>query len=1059
LTKLTSQGLVAFSTRVGGSASESGQAISLNVSGDVFVGGSTDSPDFGATANAYQARPVGSHGVDAFVARYPANGGPANFVSVFGGAGDDHIAGVVTGSDGNLYVAGWTTSIDLPIAGAPQRAIGGGIDGFVAGLSMTTPTLLFSTFLGGRQQDLLFGIAESRPGRLTVSGMSLSSDYPLAAPVQPGRGGGSDGVVSEFDLTDTQPPQTEVSSGPSDPSPGNSAKFTFRAPNENAVTYECAIDDAVFEACVSPIEYRALDQGTHTFYVRASDASNYVEQAPVSYSWAVDADPPETTIAVAPPSVSPKATVELQFSSDQAQSSFECALDGGTLRPCAPIMTFADLAEGSHSVVVRATDPAGNTDTSPASVTWSVDLTPPTTSLTTSLLKVSPLTTAIFRLASPDTSATFLCALDDGDAAPCTSPAEYAGLGEGVHRFTAFAVDEAGNDDKTGASYQWRIETAPPSGRVDEPLPGLTNQRTVDLHFSANEPATFKCRVDDKAFAACESPKTFTDLDEGEHTFEVKATDLSGKPDPDPPVVSWRIDLTPPTAPALASPADGAPAERQLPTFAWEPATDQDSAMESYTLLIDGAPATPVPASDCSDARCSAAPPAALADGPHTWSVRSREAAGNTTSSPTRTFTVDAAGPSAPDAQEPVSDTVVAAAQAGLRWRASTDPGSGLASYAIAIDGQARATGLPAATTSWTTDGELANGRHEWSVTAIDRNGNRTTGATGSFIIDRTAPVASFTTVPPRPYYVDQTITFDGGGSEDPGGRIVRYDWDLDGDGAYEQSDAGPVIAHTYNVKEAGPVAVSLRVTDQARRATSTTQVIELSSTRPGATIVSLAGRADFTRFPKVNLRISPPSGATAMQISNQSGAFGAAVTRPITKAVEIVEGWDLAPFGDPTRGTPTTTAAVYVTFLAGPIPLPGNYSGQIGVDNRAPIVTAPKVATKGAYPLLKADVTDKAGSGVARVQVTTSKKQPGKQAFYALPPGSGNRINVRVKFVKGKASGALEIRKGAKKVYMRVEDALGNRSTFVPVTITKSGQIKKITAKKSKKTKKKAKQ
>jgi PKD domain/Beta-propeller repeat len=1053
VTKLDGHGKIAFSTLLGGRGRDEGRGITVGPSGRVFVVGDSDSNDFPVTPDALQ-KPSELRSDNAFVTRWSADGGPAEFSTMLGGSADERAHAVVADSDDHAYVVGETTSERFPIKGAVQPTGGDERfykkDGFASGIATTSPGLMFSTFLGGVDDDSLTGVALGAAGMLTVTGQTKSSDFITKAAGQPSAGGAIDAVVASFQLGDYDPPDTTLVSGPPEAATLNAATFAFSSPDGGDGTrFECSVDaETVYAACSSGATFRALPQGRHTFRARAIDASNNIDPTPAVYSWVIDATQPDTTISTSLPSITNQTTAEFRFDADQADATFECRLDDADFTPCDPVTSFAGLEGGTHTVEARATDPAGNTDTSPAAATWSVDLKPPTTALTNAPFAVATGTSASFGLATPDGS-TFTCKLDDRPLTSCTDSVVYEDLPEGSHTFAAYAMDEAGNVDPTGARHTWRIETAPPIGRIDDAPAARTNKRTAVLAFSANEPASFECRLDSRPFSACTSPVTYTDLGEGSHNFQLRATDLSSKPDPNPPIVSWRVDLTPPSAPTLAEPADSARALTQTPSFAWGPATDRDSDIAAYTLLIDGNAATEVAASACTTTRCAAPAPSPLDHGPHVWAVRSADGAGNTTTSTPWPFDVDAAGPSAPDALGPVTDAVVLAAQAALRWQAATDPGSGMASYDVSIDGTVRATGLPAGATSWISDQELANGRHTWSITAVDRNGNRTTGAAGSFITDRTPPTATFTTVPPKPFYVNQTIRFDAGASVDPDGRIVTYAWDLDGDGQYEIRDGGPIVEHTYNLREAGSVAVSLLVIDQAGRETSATQVIELSSTRPGATIVSLAGRTDFTRFPKVNLRISPPSGATAMQISNDSGAFGSAETRPITKAVETVENWELKPFGDPARSNPTTTAAVYVTFLAGPVPLAGNYPGQIGVDNRPPIVTAPKMSTKGAFPLLKADVTDKAGSGVARVQVTTSKKQPGKEAFYELPPDSKVKLSVRVKFInKGKATGALEVKRGAKQIYLRVEDALGNRSDFVAVKITKSGRIQKKSAK-----------
>ena len=84
----------------------------------------------------------------------------------------------------------------------------------------------------------------------------------------------------------------------------------------------------------------------------------------------------------------------------------------------------------------------------------------------------------------------------------------------------------------------------------------------------------------------------------------------------------------------------------------------------------------------------------------------------------------------------------------------------------------------------------------------------------GSLRIDLTPPVASLTGAP-NPALAGRLVTFDGAGSRDAGSGVVRYEWDLDGDGSFER-DGGATASTTQAFAEPGTYAVQLRVTDRA---------------------------------------------------------------------------------------------------------------------------------------------------------------------------------------------------------------------------------------------------
>src|SRR5207245_11020571 len=97
----------------------------------------------------------------------------------------------------------------------------------------------------------------------------------------------------------------------------------------------------------------------------------------------VDNTAPDTTITGQPNDPSNNTTPSFSFSSTESGSTFECRLDGGSWSACTSPHTISPaLSAGSHTFDVRATDQAGNTDPSPATYAWTIDLTPPTTTIT-----------------------------------------------------------------------------------------------------------------------------------------------------------------------------------------------------------------------------------------------------------------------------------------------------------------------------------------------------------------------------------------------------------------------------------------------------------------------------------------------------------------------------------------------------------------------------------------------------------------------------------------------------------------------------------------------------
>jgi hypothetical protein len=131
----------------------------------------------------------------------------------------------------------------------------------------------------------------------------------------------------------------------------------------------------------------------------------------------------------------------------------------------------------------------------------------------------------------------------------CTSPGSYSGLSEGSHTLEVKATDQASNTDPTPASRIWTVDTTTPETTIDSgPADGATlSSGDVSFTFSSSEAgSTFECSLDSAAYTECTSPKDYTDLSEGSHTFEVRATDGAGNVDPTPAVLHYSVEVPPP---------------------------------------------------------------------------------------------------------------------------------------------------------------------------------------------------------------------------------------------------------------------------------------------------------------------------------------------------------------------------------------------------------------------------------------------------------------------------------------------------------------------------------
>ena len=356
---------------------------------------------------------------------------------------------------------------------------------------------------------------------------------------------------------DNTAPNTTIDSSPADPSSNTTPTFSFSS-SEGGSTFECRVDGGSWSSCSSPDTLAALGAGSHTFEVRATDAAGNTDATPASYTWTIDLAAPNTTIGSSPNDPSNDTTPDFSFSSSEPGSTFECRVDGGSWSPCTSPDTISPaLGAGSHTFDVRATDQAGNTDGTPASYTWTVDLAAPNTTIDSSPNDPSNNTTPSFTFSSSEGSSTFECRVDGGSWSPCTSPDTISpALGAGSHTFDVRATDQAGNTDGTPASFTWTVDLTAPNSTIGSTPADPSNDTTPSFSFSSSEPgSTFECRVDGGSWSPCTSPETISPaLGAGSHTFDVRATDAAGNTDGTPAATPGRSTSQPRTRRSTRAP-------------------------------------------------------------------------------------------------------------------------------------------------------------------------------------------------------------------------------------------------------------------------------------------------------------------------------------------------------------------------------------------------------------------------------------------------------------------------------------------------------------------------
>ena len=162
----------------GGTNYNAPSAIVIDSNGNAYIDGETNATDFPTTSGVIQ--PMNAGVDDGFVTELSADGSTLVFSTYLGASDYEGLFGLKLDSSGNIFVAGYTSSRDLPLVRPFQSDFGGFIDTWVAELSPGGTTLLFSSYLGGSDQESAYGL-DLWNNELYIAGRTASNDFPVTS--------------------------------------------------------------------------------------------------------------------------------------------------------------------------------------------------------------------------------------------------------------------------------------------------------------------------------------------------------------------------------------------------------------------------------------------------------------------------------------------------------------------------------------------------------------------------------------------------------------------------------------------------------------------------------------------------------------------------------------------------------------------------------------------------------------------------------------------------------------------------------------------------------------
>jgi len=229
-------GSLTYSSYLGGvDGTTLANGIAVDAAGVIYITGATNADDYPVSSGAFSNKYSGSlsaggiAGVgDVFITKLDttaSGSGQLVYSTFFGGALDDEGFGIAVDSAGRITVAGQTDSLALPVTGDAFQRFNAGPSptgqGFIARFDPSKSgkaSLLYSTYLGGNQNDELLGVAVDTTGNIVAAAGSVQSSNPpitISALQKSYGGGASNAYVVELDFNESGPTPKLVLNGAS----------------------------------------------------------------------------------------------------------------------------------------------------------------------------------------------------------------------------------------------------------------------------------------------------------------------------------------------------------------------------------------------------------------------------------------------------------------------------------------------------------------------------------------------------------------------------------------------------------------------------------------------------------------------------------------------------------------------------------------------------------------------------------------------------------------------------------------------------------------------------
>jgi len=226
------------------------------------------------------------------------------------------------------------------------------------------------------------------------------------------------------------------------------------------------------------------------------------------------------------------------------------------------------LLDGTYYLCAKIEDEV-TTITAPAVGTLTINRTSPLVTVNGTPPGLTSQTTALLTV-SGNGFATYQYRVDGGSWSTdidFATPIALSSLSDGPHTVAVQGKDNIGNVQSVPTTVGWTVDTQAPDTMLQTWPSLLSHTTSAAFTFTSEALATFTCRLDNGLYGSCTSPRSFTGLAEGSHTFEVRAADQAGNIDPIPASSTWIVDTSRTVTPTSGTNGAISPNVPQIVTY------------------------------------------------------------------------------------------------------------------------------------------------------------------------------------------------------------------------------------------------------------------------------------------------------------------------------------------------------------------------------------------------------------------------------------------------------------------------------------------------------------